>query len=69
MAVRIPRSVAQDARIDEGAELDMSVVKGKVVMTPSAGPRYSLKDLLSGVTRANLHAEVGTGTPVGREVW
>jgi len=31
--------------------------------------RYSLDDLLSGVTSENIHDEVDTGTPVGKEAW
>jgi hypothetical protein len=29
--------------------------------------RYSFKQLMAGVTAANIHAEVKTGPPVGRE--
>jgi len=31
--------------------------------------KYSLAQLLAGVTPENLHAEVDFGSPVGREVW
>jgi hypothetical protein len=29
--------------------------------------RYSFKQLMAGVTAQNIHAEVSTGSPVGRE--
>jgi hypothetical protein len=29
--------------------------------------RYSFKQLMAGVTRENIHAEVRTGPPVGKE--
>jgi antitoxin component of MazEF toxin-antitoxin module len=31
--------------------------------------KYRLKDLLRGITAKNVHDEVDTGGPVGREVW
>jgi antitoxin component of MazEF toxin-antitoxin module len=30
---------------------------------------YSLEQLLERVTRKNLHAEVDSGTPAGKEIW
>jgi antitoxin component of MazEF toxin-antitoxin module len=31
--------------------------------------RYRLRDLLKAVHAGNLHEEVQTGRPVGREIW
>ncbi len=36
---------------------------GKVV-----GRRYTFKQLMAGVTKKNIHAEVSTGVPVGKEI-
>jgi antitoxin MazE len=36
---------------------------------PVAGKRYTLEQLLAGVKKENLHEEVDTGKPVGRELW
>jgi hypothetical protein len=33
----------------------------------AAGRRYTFRQLMAGVTKANLHAEVPTGPAVGRE--
>lgn len=35
---------------------------------PMHGPWPSLDDLLAGITSENIHAEIDTGPPVGREV-
>ena len=69
LAVRIPKSVVEDAGLAEGSEANISVVGGKIVMTPLAAPRYPLDRLLAGVTTDNLHAEVDTGVALGRESW
>jgi antitoxin component of MazEF toxin-antitoxin module len=31
--------------------------------------RYCLRDLLKAIEARNLHPEVQTGRPVGREIW
>jgi len=70
LALRIPKSVAADSKIKQGSVVEVSVAKGKLVVTPvSRKGSYSLAELLAGVTRRNLHAEVDVGGPVGRESW
>ena len=69
LGVRIPKSVAQDAEVTEGACVDLKLEDGRLVITPVDKRRYRLGDLLAQVTRENLHAEVDTGRAVGRETW
>lgn len=30
---------------------------------------YKLDELLGGITAKNLHKPIGTGAPVGKEIW
>jgi antitoxin MazE len=70
LAVRIPKSFADEIGLEDESSVDVSVAKGKVVVAPIATERpYSLRRLLAKVTEENLHAEFDTGTSVGREVW
>jgi len=69
LALRIPKPFAADAGVKEGAIVDMSVVEGRLVAAPVRVRRARLRDLLDKVTKANLHDEVDTGAPVGREAW
>jgi antitoxin MazE len=68
LAVRIPRSLAAQARLEENAVVDMTLVDGKLVLTPQPEPQ-SLEKLLAGITPANCHREHDFGSPVGGEVW
>jgi antitoxin MazE len=54
LGLRIPRSFAVEAQVEEGSTVDLSVRSGR---------------LLKRVTPRNLHGEIATGEPVGREVW
>ena len=69
LAVRIPKSFANETSLEPEAEIDLSLVQGKLVITPLAKPGRSLEQLLAGVTEQNLHTEVETGRSVGNEVW
>jgi antitoxin MazE len=44
-------------------------VDGGLVIRPVAEPKLTLKQLLAGVTKENLHHEVDTGRAAGKEVW
>jgi antitoxin MazE len=69
LGLRIPRSFAQEAGVGPGSEVDLSVKDGDLVVRPARRRTYQLKDLLRRVTAKNLHDEVDTGEPAGREVW
>jgi len=43
--------------------------EGRIVVEPVSEQDYTLKELLAKVTRRNLHDEVETGGPVGKEAW
>jgi antitoxin MazE len=69
LGLRIPRSFAAEAQVEEGATVDLSVQEGQLLVRPLRVRKYSLSALLRKVNRANLHGEVSTGRAVGREAW
>lgn len=69
LAVRIPKAIAVESDLGDGALVDVKVVRGKVVLIPLRTRKHTLAELLAGVTNGNLHGEIQTGRPVGRESW
>jgi antitoxin MazE len=69
LAVRIPKSFATEAGIDQDAVVDVTLVDGKLILTPLTPARFTLEHLLAAVTVDNLHTEQDTGAPVGNEAW
>ena len=53
----------------QDSDIDLLLVQDELVVKPVAAARFSLRDLLSGVTDDNRHHEVETSGPVGDEVW
>ena len=69
LALRIPKSFAVESSIEQGTLVDVSVVEGKLVVAPVADRKYTLEELLEGVTKRNIHGEIDTGASVGKESW
>jgi antitoxin MazE len=67
LALRIPKSFANETDLSPGSDVDLSIEDGRLVITPLAKPRYSLDELLARVTPENRHDEVDTGPGVGVE--
>ncbi len=68
LALRIPRAFAAQAKVAEGTAVDIAIEHDRLVVKP-VPHRYRLRDLLKGIDRRNLHAEVPTGRAVGKEIW
>jgi len=69
LALRIPKAFAVEAQLENNSFVEISMVKGKIIVTPVPTPGWTLDELLAGVTNDNLHCEVDTGFAVGNEVW
>ncbi len=68
LALRIPKSFAMEAHVGEGSTVDVFVKDGKLIVSPTASS-YPLEELLAKVHKDNIHHEISTDNPVGREVW
>jgi antitoxin MazE len=69
LALRIPKAFAVDAQLENDSLVEISLVEGKIVVTPVSAPSWTLDELLAGITKDNLHTEVDTRFAVGNEVW
>jgi antitoxin MazE len=69
LALRIPKSFAIDAKLENDSLVEISIDKGKIIVTPVPAPSWTLDELLAGITQDNLHTEVDTGMIVGSEIW
>lgn len=69
LALRIPKTFADETGLKSGSAVEISVVAGQLVITPVRGSQYELEVLLAQITEDNLHQEIITGDPVGNEAW
>jgi antitoxin MazE len=66
LAIRIPGAFAKDLQLEEGTELEISLVDGAMFVRP-ASRNYTLEELVSQISLANRHEETDWGEAVGRE--
>ena len=69
LALRIPQHILQEIELAEGAEVDLVVIDGNLVVKPRSRQRYSLDELVDAITPENLHSETETDVTVGNEAW
>ena len=69
LALRIPKSFADEVGLQKETSVDVSLNDGQLVITPVIKPKPTLKQLLSKITSENQHHEVDTGTGMGNEAW
>ena len=66
LAVRLPRDVVQTAGFTSGTSVEIEARRGEVVIR-SAQRRYTLDELLEGVTPEGMRQVFEWGDDVGRE--
>ena len=69
LALRIPKPFAAEVGLEPGSFIELTLVNGKLVITPVTKPALTLEQLLAQVNEHNLHGELDTGPAVGNEVW
>jgi antitoxin MazE len=58
LALRIPKSFAEEVFLSDKSVVEIKVVQGKLVVASVPEPEISLEKLLSDVNNRNLHREV-----------
>lgn len=69
LALRIPKPLASQIGLEPNSPVELSLRGRKLVIEPRSASDLNLDDLLARVTKDNIHGEVDTGPPTGREVW
>jgi len=69
LAVRIPKTVANDVALGEGEAVDLRIRNGEIVIAPIRAKKYRLEELVGRISAKNRHSEIPTGKRLGREAW
>ena len=73
LALRVPKPLADEIGASEGKTAEIAVRDGKLVIEivkpKRRRRRYTLAELVEGMTPENYHRETEWGAPVGNEIW
>ena len=69
--LRFTKALLQEAQINVGDEVSVSVQKGRIIVEPATKVRgkYDLKELISKIPQDYQAEELDWGEPVGKEEW
>jgi antitoxin MazE len=67
LGIRIPSLMAKDLSLKDGSHVEIQDEEDRIVIIPKR--KEDLKTLLGKINNANIHKEIGTGRPVGNEIW
>lgn len=68
LAIRIPKAFALQAELAEDTSVDLAIEGDTLIVRP-VRKKWTLDELLNGVTGSNLHRETNWGESTGLEVW
>lgn len=73
LALRVPKAFADEIGASDGRAAEMTVSNGKLVIEVARPRRrkrrYTLDELVAGITPNNRHEEIDWGPSVGNEAW
>jgi antitoxin MazE len=69
LALRIPKAFTREINIEDGSKVNLVLEDGKLMIIPMELKHYKLSELLLQIHENNLHGEVDTKGPVGKESW
>jgi antitoxin MazE len=69
LAVRLPKTLAEECGIEADSPVEIVREDNLIIIKPVRKKGFSLDRLLAGVTKDNIHSEVSTGKPAGKEIW
>ena len=69
--LRFTKALLQEAQINVGDEVNISVQNGRIIVEPATKVRgkYDLKELVSKIPQEYQVKELDWDEPIGKEVW
>ena len=67
LGIRIPNLIVRELALKDGSFVDIND-KGKTIIIKPI-QKNKLSEMLSKINEQNIHKEIETGGPVGKEIW
>jgi len=67
LAVRIPKTIAEEANMNAGDALEMEIADQDSILLQKIGKTPTLAQLVSQITTENRYSEIPAGPEIGKE--
>ena len=67
LGIRIPNLIVRELALKDGSFVDINANGNEIVIKPIQ--KNSLSEMLSLINNENIHEEIKTSGPVGKEIW
>jgi antitoxin MazE len=67
LGVRIPNLIVRELSLKDGSLVDINDRGKEIIIRPIQ--KNKLSEMLSNINENNIHKEIETGGPVGKEIW
>jgi antitoxin MazE len=67
LGIRIPNLIVREFSLHDGSLVEIKDVGNEIVIKPRK--KDTLSEMLDAITEQNIHEEVETNGPVGKEIW
>ena len=67
LGIRIPNLIARELSLKDGSLVEINDRGKEMVIKPIK--KNKLSEMVSKINEQNIHAEIDTGEPVGKEIW
>lgn len=68
LTVQLPATLVEKGGLEAGMTVEISLAPTGLLLSPR-WDRYTVEDLIEGMTEDNRHSEWDTGPAVGNEAW
>ena len=67
LGIRIPNHIARELSLKDGSFVDINDKGKEIIIRPVK--KNKLSEMISKINEENIHKEVETGRPAGKEIW
>ncbi|GHV73228.1 multidrug transporter MatE [Spirochaetia bacterium] len=67
LGIRIPSLIVRELALKDGSPVEINDTGNEIIIKPK--PKKTLSELLNEINEQNIHQEIETEGPVGKELW
>jgi antitoxin MazE len=67
LGIRIPNLIVREFSLKDGSFVEITDVGNEIIIKPKR--KNKLSEMLDAINEQNIHEEIETNVPVGKEIW